>query len=69
METVWVVGDAEDILTIPLPLSQSYFTYGGSVYGNDTHAPEVYHYFDDDTSQCDAAWAGDSEDDSDHNAK
>ncbi|AEO59159.1 laccase-like protein [Thermothelomyces thermophilus ATCC 42464] len=61
METIWVVGDAEDIVTIPLSVSQNYFTYGGSVYGNDTHAPEVYHYFDD-TNKCCAAGAGDSED-------
>ncbi|KAK4145622.1 Laccase-like multicopper oxidase 1 [Dichotomopilus funicola] len=46
METIWVVGDAEDIVTIPMTVSRNYFVYGGSVYGNDTHAPEVYHYFD-----------------------
>ncbi|KAL2198113.1 laccase-like protein [Corynascus similis CBS 632.67] len=51
MEVLWVVGDAEDIVSIPLSVSQNYFTYGGSVYGNDTYAPEVYHYFDG-TNQC-----------------
>lgn len=40
-----MVGDAEQIVTIPVPVSRNYFVYGGSVYGNDTHAPEVYHYF------------------------
>ncbi|KAL2162323.1 hypothetical protein VTH06DRAFT_7236 [Thermothelomyces fergusii] len=61
METIWVVGDAEDIVTIPLAVSKSYFTYGGSVYGNERHAPKVYHYFNN-TNQCCAARAGDSED-------
>ncbi|GAB1316147.1 Laccase-like multicopper oxidase 1 [Madurella fahalii] len=47
MQTVWVVGDADDIIKIPLHLSKEYFTYGGSVYGNVTHDPGVYEYFDD----------------------
>jgi hypothetical protein len=47
MESLWVVGDADDIVSIPLDASQNYFTYGGSVYGNEVRAPEVYHYFDD----------------------
>ncbi|KAK4234890.1 hypothetical protein C8A03DRAFT_37294 [Achaetomium macrosporum] len=51
MQTIWVVGDADQIVSIPLPLSQGYFHYGGSVYGNETFAPTVYHYFDG-TSQC-----------------
>jgi hypothetical protein len=51
MQTTWVVGDADQIVTLPLPLTQGYFTYGGSVYGNETFAPSVYHYFDG-TSQC-----------------
>jgi hypothetical protein len=47
MQTVWVVGDADDIIKIPPNLSKEYFTYGGSVYGNATHPPRVYEYFDE----------------------
>ncbi|KAK3292385.1 Cupredoxin [Chaetomium fimeti] len=52
MESLWVVGDAEDIITIPLPASENYFTYGGSVYGSEVRAPAVYHYFDCCTNKC-----------------
>lgn len=61
MGTIWVVGDAEEIATIPLSVSESYFTYGGSVYGNETHAPDVYHYFDG-RDKC-AGAGGDGSDD------
>lgn len=47
MESLWVVGNADDIVSIPLDASQSYFSYGGDVYGNEVRAPVVYHYFDD----------------------
>lgn len=47
MESLWVVGNADDIVSIPLDASQNYFTYGGSVYGNKVRAPAVYHYFND----------------------
>jgi hypothetical protein len=62
MGTIWVVGDADEIATIPLSVSESYYTYGGSVYGNETHAPAVYHYFDHETDECVAA-GGDGGDD------
>jgi hypothetical protein len=62
MGTIWVVGDADEIATIPLSVSESYYTYGGSVYGNETHAPAVNHYFDDQTDECVAA-GGDGGDD------
>lgn len=51
MQSIWVVGDAEDIISIPLHLSKEYFTYGGSVYGNVTHSPGVNEYFDE-TNKC-----------------
>lgn len=41
MQTAWVFGDAEDILTLPQPMVQGYLTYGGDVYGNSTHWPNV----------------------------
>ncbi|KAK4225731.1 putative L-ascorbate oxidase [Podospora fimiseda] len=53
MQSVWVMGNAEEIQKIPLTASQGYFTYGGSVYGNVTHSPTVYHYFDG-TEKCGA---------------
>ncbi|KAK4449629.1 putative L-ascorbate oxidase [Podospora aff. communis PSN243] len=52
MQMVWVVGDAEDIMAIPFEASQSYMTYGGSVMGNTTHAPQMYEYFNATTTKC-----------------
>ncbi|KAI5455598.1 laccase-like protein [Mariannaea sp. PMI_226] len=51
MQSVWVVGDAEQIKQIPLEESIGYFTYGGDVYGNATHAPS-YHEFFNSTGNC-----------------
>ncbi|KAK5662311.1 hypothetical protein OQA88_8217 [Cercophora sp. LCS_1] len=51
MQTVWVVGDASDIISIPRHFASGYMTYGSSVYGNATHAPAVYQYFND-TNKC-----------------
>ncbi|KAK4187405.1 putative L-ascorbate oxidase [Podospora australis] len=51
MQSVWVMGDADDIKKIPVTVADGYYTYGGSVYGNVTHAPAVYHYFNG-TNQC-----------------
>ncbi|KHN98325.1 uncharacterized protein MAM_04086 [Metarhizium album ARSEF 1941] len=44
MQTVWVNGDAEDILKVGEPDVAGYLRYGGSVYGNVSHAPEVVHF-------------------------
>ncbi|KAK3991488.1 putative L-ascorbate oxidase [Cladorrhinum sp. PSN332] len=54
MQSVWVMGNADEIRKIPLTASQGYFTYGGSVYGNVTHSPTVYEYFDG-TDKCGAS--------------
>jgi hypothetical protein len=43
MQTTWVFGNTDDILRLPRPMVQGYLTYGGSVYGNLTHWPEVVH--------------------------
>lgn len=51
MQSIWVVGDADQIIKIPPTVSQDYFAYGGSVYGNVTHAPTMYHYFEG-TNKC-----------------
>ena len=45
MQMVWTVGEAKDIIKIPLQESQGYLSYRGSVYGNDTYPPSVYEYF------------------------
>lgn len=45
MQTLWVVGDAADIQKTPTELSQGYFTFGGDVYGNETHAPTTFEQF------------------------
>lgn len=46
MQTVWAVGTAEQIQDIPTDLSAGYLTFGGDVYGNATHSPQVYEAFD-----------------------
>ena len=60
MQSVWVVGRAEQIATIPMPLSQGYFVYGGDAYGNSSHSPSVYHWYDGYTEEnfCAAALEG-----------
>lgn len=44
MQTVWVHGNASDILRVGQPDVQGYLTYGGDVYGNSSHAPRVLHF-------------------------
>ncbi|KAK4126927.1 multicopper oxidase [Parathielavia appendiculata] len=48
MQTVWVVGDAAQVMTVPVTVSKNYLSYGGDVYGNDTHTPPFFYYFDAD---------------------
>ncbi|KAK1836757.1 laccase-like protein [Podospora conica] len=45
MQTVWVVGNAADIVQFPPTVSADYFTYRGNVMGNDTNPPKVYEAF------------------------
>ncbi len=44
MSTVWVFGDAADLLALPPPDVAGYLVYGGDVYGNATHDPAVVHF-------------------------
>ena len=48
MQTVWVMGNETEVLEkVPRPEVEGYLTYGGSVYGNESHWPTVLHYQDD----------------------
>lgn len=47
LQTVWVMGNASQITAKGLEESTGYLTYGGDVYGNNTYAPTVAHFFDD----------------------
>jgi len=48
MQTVWVMGNETEVLgKVPRPEVEGYLIYGGSVNGNESHAPNVVHYFDD----------------------
>ena len=49
MQTVWVMGNETEIMTVPIEHIQGYLQYGGSVNGNDTHDPHVVHFKDGDT--------------------
>ena len=44
MQTVWVFGDAKEVLTLPKAEVGGYLTYGGGAYGNKSHAPDVVHF-------------------------
>jgi L-ascorbate oxidase len=44
MQTVWVMGNESEILTVPLSHIQGYLHYGGSVYGTDGRSPHVVHF-------------------------
>lgn len=44
MQTVWVHGDGGDILTVERPVVEGYLWYGGNVYGNKSHTPQVVHF-------------------------
>ncbi|KAF2789208.1 multicopper oxidase [Melanomma pulvis-pyrius CBS 109.77] len=44
MQTVWVFGDAGDILKVPRREVEGFLTFGGDVYGNGTHVPERVHF-------------------------
>ena len=44
MQTVWVMGNATEILGVPVEYVQGYLEYGGSVYGNETFDPLAVHF-------------------------
>ncbi len=44
MQTVWVFGDAEEVMALPKVEVEGYLTYGGSAYGNASHAPDVVEF-------------------------
>ncbi|RYP66717.1 hypothetical protein DL771_007650 [Monosporascus sp. 5C6A] len=47
MQTVWVFGDATEILrNLPHPYIAGYLEFGGSAYGNSSYDPFVLSYFD-----------------------
>ena len=43
MQSVWVFGDYDDIVSIPHPLAAGYLQYGGSAFGNSTFTPSYAH--------------------------
>lgn len=48
MQSVWVMGDYEQIASIPHYDAAGYLQYGGNANGNETYAPRVVHYFGND---------------------
>ncbi|PHH85607.1 hypothetical protein CDD83_170 [Cordyceps sp. RAO-2017] len=46
MQTVWVHGDAADLLRLGRPAVDGYLAYGGDAYGNARRAPRVLHFHD-----------------------
>lgn len=47
MQTVWVMGDYQEIARIPHYDAAGYLEFGGDAYGNETFAPSYVHQFDD----------------------
>ncbi|TDZ15356.1 Multicopper oxidase aurL2 [Colletotrichum sidae] len=48
MQTVWVMGDYQDITGVPYLDATGYLEYGGNATGNATYPPTVIHFFDGD---------------------
>ena len=47
MQSVWVMGNATEVLDrVPKPEVEGYLTFGGDVYGNASHWPQVVHFND-----------------------
>jgi L-ascorbate oxidase len=54
MQTVWVFGNETELLgRVGYPEVTGYLTYGGDVYGNETHPPQIVHFKD---NEGDDAW-------------
>ncbi|OQO14183.1 hypothetical protein B0A48_01059 [Cryoendolithus antarcticus] len=45
MQTVWVMGDYEQIASIQHYDAAGYLEYGGNAYGNDSYTPSYVHQF------------------------
>lgn len=52
MQSVWVVGNSTQIQQIPLAESQGYLSFGGDVYGNNTHNPTYYEWTNEASNSC-----------------
>jgi L-ascorbate oxidase len=47
MQTIWVMGNSSEVLgRVPTPEVEGYLTYGGDVFGNETHWPNMVHFKD-----------------------
>ena len=44
MQTVWVMGNESEIMTVPADDIQGYLVYGGSVNGNESFDPSPVHF-------------------------
>ncbi|KAI4611795.1 hypothetical protein J4E83_008046 [Alternaria metachromatica] len=47
MQSVWVMGDYEDIARIPYSGAQGYLDFGGTAYGGQDISPVAYHNWDE----------------------
>jgi L-ascorbate oxidase len=43
MQSVWIFGDADEIMRIPHYDAAGYLQYNGSAFGNETFAPSYIH--------------------------
>ncbi|KAF3010877.1 hypothetical protein E8E13_009539 [Curvularia kusanoi] len=47
MQSVWIMGDYEQIARIPYSGAEGYLEYGGTAYGGEDISPIVWHEWDD----------------------
>jgi L-ascorbate oxidase len=47
MQSVWIMGDYEDIAKIPYSGAQGYLDFGGTAYGGQDISPVAHHNFED----------------------
>lgn len=47
MQSLWVVGSADEIRRVPLEHAHGYLEYGGDAYGSHSHAPSYVHEYGD----------------------
>ncbi|KAL6711560.1 hypothetical protein ACN47E_004494 [Coniothyrium glycines] len=47
MQSVWIMGDYEDIVKIPYSGAEGYLEFGGNAYGGQDITPSVWHEFDE----------------------
>jgi L-ascorbate oxidase len=46
MQSVWIMGDYEEIVRIPYSGAEGYLEFGGNAYGGENISPIHWHEYD-----------------------